>query len=123
MIQTAPTPPLCQVCDYHLDARGRCASCARVLPKDLEQLKWRKVFWIECKRHGAVEPEDGQRMVKVGHSWNYSCPRCTAEKRYGTAHEALTLRDIIVRRSEDIEEERAHLLKAWGAPAPAEASK
>ncbi len=111
------TPPICAVCDYLLDARGRCADCARVLPKNLEQLKWQRIHWVECPRHGAVEAED-QRPVQINKQWKYACNRCYDEKRFGSAHEATTMKDIIVRRSEYIEEERARLLAAWGAPPP-----
>jgi hypothetical protein len=81
---------ICQACDHELDALGRCARCAGVLPEDIERLKRIAVYWIVCSAHGAhevgreqhyrmewSEPDPKDRRKKIRHhEWRYRCPKC-----------------------------------------------
>ncbi len=82
---------LCSVCDYVLDARGKCASCRGVAPRDIALLKVAEASWTECIKHGALpvvgkgyahrvtwttqDPKDGRRKI-THHEWRRRCSAC-----------------------------------------------
>lgn len=77
---STPTKP-CEVCDYKLDRRGRCASCAGVTGDDLHRLKLAWVYWTVCPEHGALEAKG--RPALSGKKWNYPCAACGHLKSKG----------------------------------------
>ena len=97
----------CEVCDYHLDDRGQCASCAGVLPEDFERVKHVTVQWTVCSIHGAHEanrdqlyrmswktrdPKDRRRKM-AHHEWRYRCAKCVYPQ---DGHEAQSFKERIL---------------------------
>lgn len=120
------TQTLCQICDYPLDQRGRCARCFNADLESLEALKWQSVAWSVCKEHGAFEesrdrlfrrswnecdPKDKRRKINH-HIWTWRCPKC---KDWFASEHAMPYREKILKRPELYAEELEARLKAWNA--------
>jgi hypothetical protein len=99
----------CQVCDYPLDRRWRCASCVGVTPEDLEAVKYETVYWCVCPDHGAFEatgkpytyywdtPDPRDRRKKIHHhNWTWRCPLDDLL----TLNHATVFKEVIPRREE-----------------------
>jgi hypothetical protein len=102
---------LCEVCDYPLDERGCCLSCARATPADLELLKFIDIKWTVCSVHGAHEATSGnkyraewttvnpkdKRKKMTHHEWRFRCTPCmTGGADYRRADMALSFKDRIM---------------------------
>lgn len=115
----------CDVCVYKLDARGRCARCARVLPEDLNRLMYTTVYWISCSAHGSHEvgreeqyraewktPDPKDRRKKITHhEWRYRCPRC--EFQYSNVNVVESFKDTILLPQQIYETEIEDRMKRW----------
>lgn len=102
----------CEACSCLLDERGLCARCARVMPEDLEALKWVLISWTVCAVHGAhetqgrdthyraswktVNPKDKRKKIDH-HEWRHRCYPCTKNvNRFLKSDEAQTFSDRIM---------------------------